>query len=691
MSAQTAEARYVDASEGFDEIIAGPVAVDTEGYKDSPWGLSFCFDECVGHVAVAGSVGHADVGEQIKSVPLVILHNALHDLDVLAALGIELGEPDGRWTDTMVKAYLLGEEFVGLKKLAAKYLGKDRAGYRDVMWDANERIARQWLQEIVTTFPRWPGAKPPEMEKKLRLIDRMLKKQDAIDPFAPAEEIPSLRQKWITGVAREYFEDETGLVGPMPEATLDDIPRADAVAYAAEDAVDTFVLNPMLDQKIAHFGLEDVLRVDLGIIPMLRRMQNVGLKVEPGYFEDLKAFFQADWDCWQEELNRFAGFECNVKSTLDVPKLLQAKGLRGGKKTESGNIATGDKILDGIRKNPKTPPELKRAVEFVQEIREIRTLKSGFCDGLPAFLKNGVLHPKFKNTATGTGRLAAEDPNLLAFPKHSERGKLIRGGFVARPDCELGEWDLSQIELRILAIDSGDERMISQFQSGYDFHLMGAAERYGKKPEDVTKHERFTQKAINFGIVMGITEFGLLDQFLKNGQNRGTKERWNKITEEHETVTIQWTLDDCRDELKGWRSDYGQASAYLLGKHAETRRHGFVRDLWGRCRWLPDIDSDNPYFRAEAERQAQATPVQSGAQGLVRRWMISVWKRLPDLWARGIYCEPLLQIHDALLFEYTASARAEVDALVRDALNDYQWFPIPILVDSTHGQRWSDL
>lgn len=663
---------------------AGYTAVDTEGTPARPWCVSASCDPTVGIVVRAGAPITLDDDAYL------ILHNSLWDIPVLRSLGVHVR--DGQFTDTMLMAWLLGFEFIGLKKLSGLLLGKDRDSYRDVMEQANERIGRDWLVAQLTEFPRWPGKRPPDFEKTLRLIDRMLTKES--DPLAASgEKQPrTLRERWRDCRAREVLEDEMGIIGPMPEATLDDVPLANAIAYAGEDAVDTRRIHPILDARIDEMGLRDVLNIDLAFVPMICRMHEVGIKADAQHFRDLSVIYADEAAQLSRDIQAMGG-PPNPGSGPDVAEWLYGTlRLPCKKRTKGGERSTDKKALEALIKNPKIQGRQRQGLELLMEWRQVMKLKGTYADPMPDFIaRDGRLHPNLSLTTAATGRLAAKAPNVLAFPKHSERGKLIRAGFLADDGCELGEWDLSQIELRILAIDSGDERMLGQFLSGHDFHLMGAAERYGKRPEDVTKHERFTQKAINFGIVMGITEYGLLDQFQKNGQTRGMTTVYNRITETSTEQAIPWTLEDCRDQLLEWRRQYPQAAAYLQNKHAEARRYGYVRDMWNRLRYIEDIHATNDYFVAEAERQAQATPVQSGAQGLVKRWGIEIWKRLPRLWTQGIRCECLLQIHDAYLFEFTAGAQEAVNQIVQDALDQFQWFPIPISMESTHGVRWSDL
>lgn len=660
-----------------------PIGFDSEGWTHAPWSVQVSIEP--GHaLVIRDRLALAQFREFVaRENPEFVFHPALHELPMCRVLNI----PVRRYTDTSIKAYLLGIEPQGAKPLFYRHAGMLQDSYSEITKEAGEARAREWLLELLNSFPRFDAdrlpkekrprrkkgePKPlpedrtvPELEKKLRLIEAMLMKEDPEG---------TLRERWGNCEARRYLEDEMELIGSMPEPTLDEIPLPVAIRYAGRDADGTARINEPLDQQIDAMDLRPVLEADLAALPMIDRMQEVGMLVDRPYLQgEVSSFLQWEWDSMQAELDAFAGRSMNVNSAPQVSQwLFEELGLPGGKKTKGGDFSTNDKILESIRKHPQTLADGKKALEFIQEIREIRKMKSSFCDKLPDFIKeDGRIHPNLRITRVATGRLAASDPNLLAFPKHSHRGKMIRAGFIAPEGRLLGEWDLSQIEMRVFAIDSGDERMIEQFNSGYDFHLMGAAQRYNKKPEDVTKFERFTQKAINFGVLMGITEHGLLDQFHKGGHSSAT-------------------LDDMKRFLDAWFKQYPNAGPYIESKHAEARRYGFVRDMWGRLRYCPGINSYDNYIRSAAEREAQATPTQSGAQGIVKRWMAQVWERL--LLTRGSYqVEPLLQVHDALILEFPEGRYEAVDSLMQNALDQLQMFPVPITMEGQAGKRWSDL
>jgi DNA polymerase-1 len=262
-------------------------------------------------------------------------------------------------------------------------------------------------------------------------------------------------------------------------------------------------------------------------------------------------------------------------------------------------------------------------------------------------------------------------------------------GLRAGPGHVLSEWDLSQIEMVMFACDSMDDAMLDAFRRGLDFHTNTAAPWYGKdyatlrqeyeafKSGDAAfeeaDHQRFTAKAVNFGILMGMSPFGLLDQLHKEGM-------------------METTLLDCEVKLKQWHETYPEASRYIDRKHAEARQYGYVRDRWGRLRWLEGIHSADKYIAMEAERQAQATPTQSGAQGIIKRNMGALWPVLVEMRKAGVWVECLLQVHDALVLEHDPAYTDLIDAAVMNAMCNTVQLPIPIGAKAKLGvQRLGEL
>jgi DNA polymerase-1 len=412
---------------------------------------------------------------------------------------------------------------------------------------------------------------------------------------------------------------------------------------------------------------------------MVRRMEDVGLLADLKHFQDLSFYLTDLLDQKRQEIHAIGGPE-NPGSPDQISDWVYG---RLHAKSKGRKRSTDKKYFEALAKDPKTRPDVREACERTLEYRQIATLKTRYVDPMPSLLgADGRLHARILYTRTDTGRLAAkgwedddgedQGANVLAFPKHSDLGLLVRHGFVPGRGRCIAEWDLDQAEMRMMAADSGDQLMISEINSGLDKHTSTASNViYHRPPETISKHERFTAKAVNFGVLMGITENGLTDQLRKNG--------------------MQITEAECRKFLTDWMKGYPGCASYIAGKHAEARRHGYVTNWRGRRRWLPAVHSPDEHRAAEALRQAQATPIQGGAQEIAKLWMVSVYERVEKLRAAGIWIELLLQVHDSLLFELDEWAYEILDQEIREALEEHQYFPVPITCSGGgRGATWGE-
>jgi uracil-DNA glycosylase family 4 len=699
--------RYVELAPGtpFDAVVASslaraPIAVDTEGVRGRAWGLSYTAVPY--HGVVVRTDRAAEWGRLVmQHRPRLVLHNSLHDLGILRELGCDLDEAGVPFDDTMIMAYLLGLEPQGLKPLAYRHAGMQQDDYSDVVAVPNAAIAEQWMMALYDRLPDKPVKKLAKKPKGAIHYDEytaaaysddmleMARVKGLVGKMIFKGEPETLRKRWEACRSREILLDElevpvlTPYDADPPEATLDDVPLEQAVNYAGRDADCTIRIYPRLNERIDTMGLRDVYETDIGVVPVFERMQIVGLKADLDHFKSLSLMLAVEESINREDIARMAGRPVNPNSGDQVAVLLfdelklheKAPNLRL-KRTDSGTrFSTNDKTLEALE-------TVHPIVKLITDGREIRKIKGTYCDPMPGLVaRDGRLHPRYRITRTDTGRPSAAEPNVLAFPKHSKRGKKVRDGFVADDGREMGEWDLDQIEMRVFASDSQDEAMIAEFLSGIDKHAGTAGKIFGRDPiiiyeeykadEGKGGEERFAAKAVNFGILMGITPFGLLDQFHKNDQ-------------------LQWTLEDCEKLLQEWFKAYPQGKTYIDSKHAEARRYGYVRDMWGRLRWLEGIHSTDLYIRAEAERQAQATPTQSGAQGIIKRVMKAVWPAMKAL-RQDFWVEPLLQIHDALITEHDARRRAEIDGVMMAAMHTTVQLRVPVTAKAKFGQRWGDL
>lgn len=463
----------------------------------------------------------------------------------------------------------------------------------------------------------------------------------------------------------------------MPVATLDDIPLEKAVNYACRDADATLRIYPVLCDAIHAMALEEVYQLDLSVIPMVARMQRVGMRIDHDYFSSLAPYLTDLMKMKVEELNEETrcGVEFNPNSGDQTEELLTGfMRIKLRKKTKSGKrYSTNDKILESlVFKHPQ--------VRIICDYRELAKLRDSFATVLPRMAAlDGRVHPNFRITRVSSGRLSCTDPNLLAIPVRTELGKLIRGGFVAGDGRVLGSWDLDQIEMREMAHQSQDPKMLQIFREGKtDVHLQTAAWMFGKSTQDVLPVERYSGKRINFGVITGITEIGLAEQMALAGAEGWDEQRCAEAIREYFKVYrgVRNFLDDCRNE---------------------ARRYGYVRDRWGRIRYLPGVYSELPFVREEALRQSHSFKISASAQGTLKHAMKSVWD-----WAVGCgymvgepmtAVEPLLQIHDELVFDI------KDDKEVIDELNEAVVYflcntvpmSVPIKAKGSTGADWGSL
>lgn len=459
----------------------------------------------------------------------------------------------------------------------------------------------------------------------------------------------------------------------MPEATLDDVPLEEAIQYACRDADGTLRIFPILSARLDQLGLRGCYQMDLAIVPMVERMQTVGMLIDKPHFASLADHLTDLLKLKVEEIDvasgHKTGLDFNPNSTQQVAEWLFGRGglrLKPGKKTKGGKYSTNDKILEALRFQDKR-------VGLVCDYRELSKLRDSFCTTLPlATDAAGRIHPRIKLTRVSSGRISCSDPNLLAIPVRTEMGKLIRGGFIAPEGRCLGDWDLDQIEMREMAHQSQDSTMIGWFNDGKDVHRMTGAAAFGVKPEEVTSVQRYASKRIGFGVITGITEIGLSEQMALAGAEGWDEPTCLRFIGEYFKICpgIKTYLDNCR---------------------TEARRFGYVRDRWGRIRYLPGVHSELSWVREEALRQSHSFKISASAQGILKHAMKAIWDWMVDYGLGKV--DPLLQVHDELLFEMedTIDTRTEVDAAVLYFLCNTTQLCVPIKAKGDIGQNWGVL
>ncbi|MFH1603898.1 MAG: DNA polymerase, partial [Pseudomonadota bacterium] len=531
-----------------------------------------------------------------------------------------------------------------LKDLAWRHLGAKQDEYLDLIAEADGGQVRACVE----------GWTHHENAKVRTAATRVLAKID--DP----EEERKPRKIW-TG------SKFSKAVDPIPQVTLDAVDPAVALRYACRDADLTERLRPILYRRIKARGLETVYRRDMAVIPIVQRMQCVGMRIDPAHFRGLLQQFDHDYLDVHAAIARLVGVEVNPNSGDQVARLLfDELELPRTRLTRSrSRSSTEDKFLEALR-------GAHPVVALIIDARELTKLRSAFVSAILDAAHGGdLIFPHLRITRVVSGRVSAFDPNVLAIPKHSARGKLIRMGFLAGDGRVLLSHDLSQIELRIAAHDSQERGMLKVFREGGDIHASLGQRIFGVKPEDQdeSKH-RLPCKKVNFGIWMGISAGGVGDQIRAAG--------------------VTMSNDDCQRLMDETMRVWPGIPRYQSEKIAQARRLGYVTDFCGRRRYLAGVHSPDARIRAEAERQAHATPIQSGAQEVFKEWMAAVWRRVLQPRQRSrTYLEPWLQVHDDLIVEADrgVAARASVEILACIP----QLLRVPTTAKAKSAERWGEL
>ena len=659
-------------------IIPGKLVVtcDTEWARGKMWCLSLSIAPGQAWVIMADQRLALDSFRRLVDYEDVIvpIHNALYDLPVLRENGIEPRNP----VDTMVMAYLLQNEPQGLKPLAFRHCGMKMGSYSEMVYEATRQRALEYLETAATLeYPdpepvlEWKKGEPHVRtpQNMLRKIKAALKKvkDKGEDPFA----------KWKA--IKEGKEVVEALLGPLTEAELCDIKRSDAIFYSARDADATIRVFPGLWERITSLGLEDTLWRDMRAMPMVCDMMANGLPVNIGSFEDLSGYFQEQMGLIQRKIQgmvgrKMGGINLNPNSPVQMKKLiydvlrLQDRGGRH-KAKKGGKQSTADDIL-------------KRYLPFhpvVQEIIDYRgysKLDSSYARAIPKLVSpDGRIRTTLRMTRVATGRLSSSNPNLMAQPIRSSEGRRVRDCYESE-DGLLISGDYSQVEMRLAASEAEDDKMIEIFLSGQDIHAITAAEMFGIPVSRVNEKEhRYPAKRVGFGILNLITAEGLHRELVTGGS------------------TIH-SLDDCRHMIKAWFEIYSGIAAYMKSNGEYAKRKGYVRDMWGRIRYIPGIKSTNRWARIEAERQAGNAPIQSGAQGIMKQGMgdlVPVYRSLSDLGLGEL--KPLIQIHDDIVWESSEEliplALPEIKRTLEAAAPDH--FLVPLEVDFKVGPKWGSM
>ena len=433
-----------------------------------------------------------------------------------------------------------------------------------------------------------------------------------------------------------------------------------APSTLAAGAAAIHALVPVLQAEIEKSGVDRVYRdIDLPLAPVLFRMEQAGVRIDTAVLDGLSKRFAIELERVGERIFSLAGRRFNINSPKQLGEVLfthlglPAPAIRGKGKA----VSTAQDVLEQLAGQNEVP-------RLVLEFRHLSKLKSNYIDALPLLAdSNSRVHTTFQAAATATGRLSSVNPNLQNIPIRTELGREIRAAFTAAPGTQLLSADYSQIELRLLAHFSGDPLLVKAYAENIDIHAMTASEVFGVPIENMDKETRNRAKAVNFGIVYGISPFGLAAQ-------------------------LGIPQQEARAYIDRYFARYQGVRAFIEKTLEATRREGSVRTLFGRMRPIPDIESRNPNQRGFAERTAINTPLQGTAADLIKLAMIAIDRKLTE---QGLQTRMVLQVHDELLFEVPTDETAAIETLVRTQMEGVVALSVPLVADLGFGANWRDL
>ena len=450
------------------------------------------------------------------------------------------------------------------------------------------------------------------------------------------------------------------LIGPKGknQRSMRDLQPEQVYEYAAEDADITLQLKNKLEPELKKYECEDLFyQIEMPLMPVLAEMEMNGVCLDTGSLKETSEIFTQRMLELEQKIYQLAGQQFNIASPKQVGDILfgKLKILEKPKKTKTGQYVTSEEVLQTLRGKHEI-------VACILDHRGLKKLLGTYVDALPKLInpRTGHIHTSFNQTVTATGRLSSSDPNLQNIPVRGEDGKEIRKAFIPEPGCLFFSADYSQIELRVMAHLSGDEHMINVFREGKDLHAATAATIYKKDITEVSRDERSKSKRANFGIIYGITMFGLAER-------------------------LEISRDEARQLIDGFFETFPLVHDYMEQAKEQARQQGYVTTLFGRRRYLPDIRSANGTVRGFAERNAINAPIQGTAADIIKVAMIRIYNRFKR---EAIRSKMILQVHDELNFSVYPDEKERVEQIVLEEMQNAFQMKVPLVADSGFGTNW---
>lgn len=444
------------------------------------------------------------------------------------------------------------------------------------------------------------------------------------------------------------------------QKSMRDVPVEDAKEYAVEDADVTLQLKEIFDGELKRTDTKKLFEeIELPLMPVLADMEREGINLDTSYLQELSGELAKDIKALEARIYETAGEPFNLGSPKQLGEVLFDKLQIGGskvKKTKTGQYATGEEVLSTLV-NDHT------IVKDIQEWRQLVKLQNTYVEALPQQVKaiSGRVHTDYMQTVAATGRLSSNNPNLQNIPIRTQRGRQIRKAFIARDDNHtLVSADYSQIELRIIAALSGDPEMIRSFQNNEDIHAATAAKVFNVPLSEVSREQRSHAKTVNFGIVYGVSAFGL-------------------------SMQTSLSRSESKDLIDAYYLTYPRLKQYIQEQIEIAREKGYVQTISGRRRYLKDINSYNPTVRGAAERNAVNAPIQGSAADIIKIAMINIHNRLVN---ENWKSKMLLQVHDELVFDVYNQELEAIKPMIKHEMENAYILSVPLEVELGEGKNW---
>ena len=450
------------------------------------------------------------------------------------------------------------------------------------------------------------------------------------------------------------------LIGPKGknQKSMRSLPPSQVYEYACEDADITLRLKNKLEPELEKYGATKLFReIEMPLMPVLAEIEMTGVRIDTASLKETSAILTKRMLEIEERIYELAGEHFNIASPKQVGDILfgKMKIIEKPKKTKTGQYVTSEEVLQTLKSK-------HQIVADILAHRGLKKLLGTYIDALPKLINEhtGHIHTSFNQTVTATGRLSSSDPNLQNIPVRGEDGKEIRKAFIPEDGCLFFSADYSQIELRVMAHLSGDENMIEAFRSGHDIHAATAAKIYKRAIDEVERDQRTKAKRANFGIIYGITVFGLAER-------------------------LEISRDEAKQLIEGYFESFPKVKEYMEKAKEEARQNGYVTTLFGRRRYLADINSANATVRGFAERNAINAPIQGTAADIIKVAMIHIHNRFK---AENIRSKMILQVHDELNFSVYPEEREQVERIVMEEMEKAFQMQVPLVADSGWGTNW---